>query len=319
MTTQTPTAKRLNANWSVYLMLLISVALWGGTWPVGRAIANALTPCNAAFLRFVMASIMLVVICQLSEGRQSLRVPRHQLFRLFILGATGIFGYSFLFFSGLKTTPAGRAGLIVGCIPACIAVGGSLIARKRPSFGSITGILLSLAGVYFVISTGVSQKRLLGDIGTGDGMILGCVTCWTCYSLLAKSVMRDLTPLVTVTWSCLFGTLLLLPFSLMGGNLWGDITTIQGRDWAGLIYLGILATGIGYYWYYRAIHHVGPVASGVFINLVPLFALLFSSVFLKETILPSQLFGGLMIISGVLLAVLFSRSPTPRKIQVCRQ
>lgn len=305
-------AKRLSSTWPVYLMLLVSVALWGGTWPVGRTIANSLTPVNAAFLRFVMASVMLIGICLLSESRQSLQVPHHQLFRLFILGATGVFGYSFLFFSGLKTTPAGRAGLIVGCIPACIAVGGSLMSRKRLSFGSIAGIILSLAGVYFVISTGVSQERLLGNIGTGDAMILGCVACWTCYSLLAKSVMRDITPLVTVTWSCLFGTLLLLPFSLMGGNLWLDITTIQGRDWAGLIYLGIFATGIGYYWYYCAIHHVGPVASGIFINLVPLFALLFSYVFLKETILPFQLFGGLMIISGVLITVFFHRSITTK-------
>lgn len=296
------------SSWPVYLMLLVSVALWGGTWPVGRTIANALTPCNAAFLRFVMASAMLVGVCLLSESRQSLRVPRRQLFHLFILGATGVFGYSFLFFSGLRTTPAGRAGLIVGCIPVCIAAGGAVMDRHRPSFGSLAGVFLSLSGVYFVISTGDSQDRLLGNIGRGDLMILGCVACWTCYSLLAKSVMRQLSPLVTVTWSCLFGTLLLLPFSLMGGNLWTEMTTIQGRDWAGLIYLGIFATGIGYYWYYRAIHRVGPIASGIFINLVPLFALLFGAFFLNERIFPFQLIGGMMIIFGVFITVFFRRS-----------
>ncbi|MDT8388931.1 MAG: DMT family transporter [Lentisphaeria bacterium] len=291
------------SRWTVFAMLLGSMALWGGTWPVGRMIAGSLAPFNAAFLRFLMATAGLAGLCLLTGGRRSLAFPRRLFPRLLLLGATGIFGYSFLFFTGLKTTAAARGGLIIGCIPVCIAIAGAVMARRRPSASAMGGILLSLLGVAFVMTRGVPLDVLRGQVKAGDLMILGCVVCWTAYTLLAKPVMAELSPLVTVTWSCFFGVLLMLPFAISGG-VWRDVPGIRPRDWLGLFYLGILATSFAYHWYYKAIHSVGPVAAGIFINLVPLFALLFSVVFLKETVHVSQLVGGLMVIAGVVVTAM---------------
>lgn len=293
---------------TVFAMLLGCMALWGGTWPVGRMIAGSLAPFTAAFLRFLMATAGLVTLCLLTGGRRSLAFPRRLFPQLLLLGATGIFGYSFLFFTGLKTTSAGRGGLIVGCIPVCIAIGGALIDRRRPSAPAVAGILLSLSGVAVVMTRGAPLDVLRGQVKVGDLMILGCVVCWTAYSLLAKPVMAELSPLATVTWSCTFGVLLMLPFAISGG-VWGALPAIGARDWLALVYLGILATSFAYYWYYKAIHAVGAVTAGIFINLVPLFALLFSVVFLKETVHGSQLAGGLMVIAGV---VVTARAAAPR-------
>lgn len=303
-------AAAANPGWTVYAWLVVSMALWGGTWPVGRVVAAAVNPWNAAFLRFIMATTALVVICLQVKGRGALRVRRGLLPQLLMLGATGIFGYSFLFFSGLKTTPAGRAGLIVGCIPVSIAFFSSLFSRKRlPLFG-LAGILLSLIGVSVVISNGNPLVLLRGKVRTGDLMILGCVFCWTAYTLLARPVMKELSPLVALTWSCIIGTLLILPFALLGG-LWRDITGASWAEWGGLAYLGVVATSLAYYWYYNAICHVGPVGAGIFINLVPLFAVLLGCIFLKEPLYISQILGGIMVVSGVVITVRANNSQKP--------
>ena len=160
--------------------------------------------------------------------------------------------------------------------------------------------------VKFVVTNGNPLRLLHADVAAGDLMILGCVLCWTGYTLLARPVMRELSPLVTVTWSCVFGSALLLPFSLCSG-LWHDVRTARWIDWAGLAYLGVAATSFAYYWYYRAIDRVGPVASGIFINLVPLFALFLGCVFLDEPLYRSQVGGGLMVIGGVVITVRASR------------
>ena len=53
----------MSTHWSIYVMLVGSMALWGGTWPVGRVIAGEFEPWNAALLRFVFATAVLVLIC----------------------------------------------------------------------------------------------------------------------------------------------------------------------------------------------------------------------------------------------------------------
>ena len=77
-----PVAKALNARAEdkasrrgIYLLLLGSMALWGGTWPVGRALAGSVSPCNAALVRFVMATLVLLFICWRTTGWQRLRFP----------------------------------------------------------------------------------------------------------------------------------------------------------------------------------------------------------------------------------------------------
>jgi len=289
-------------RWPVIVMLVATMALWGGTWPVGRVVASSVDPWIAALLRFSMAGIALVLICSRTGGTATLKVRPGLLPHLLLLGATGIFGYSILFFSGLKTTDAGRAGLIVGFIPASIALCSALIARQRPSFPAMSGILMSLLGVWIVISHGSPFSVLRGDVRAGDLMILGCVFCWTAYTLLARPVMREIPPLVAVTWSCILGTAMILPFALAAGLL-REIRSIDAAAWAGLIYLGVPATSLAYYWYYHAIRRIGGVASGIFINLVPLFALASGCLFLGETLETSEVLGGLLVITGVVVAM----------------
>lgn len=289
-------------RWPVILMLVAIMALWGGTWPVGRVVSASVEPWTAALLRFAMAGAALVLICIQQGGMRGLRIRPALLPQLFLLAASGIFGYSFLFFTGLQTTDAGRAGLIVGCIPACIALCAALIARRWPSPLAVAGILISLFGVLIVISSGNPIILLRGDVRPGDLMILGCVFCWTAYTLLARRVMLELPPLVAVTWSCLMGTVLILPFAIHAGVM-QEIRHIDGTVWAGLVYLGVPATSFAYCGYYHAIRRIGGVASGIFINLVPLFALLFGWLFLGEILHAAELAGGLLVISGVVIAM----------------
>ena len=302
MSFRNPEEKPDAPRWPVILMLVATMALWGGTWPVGRVVSATVEPWNAALLRFAMAGAALVTICVWTGGIAALRVRPRLMPHLLLLGATGIFGYSFLFFSGLKTTEASRAGLIVGFIPACIALCSAAIARKRPPVVAMTGILISLVGVSIVISRGNPLALMHGGVRAGDLMILGCVFCWTAYTLLARPVMNELPPLVAVTWSCLLGTALILPFALAGG-LMREIPAIDATAWIGIFYLGVPATSLAYYTYYHAIRRIGGVASGIFINLVPLFALLSGCLFLGETLHPGEWLGGSLVISGVILAI----------------
>ena len=113
--------------------------------------------------------------------------------------------------------------------------------------------------------------------------------------------MRRLDPLLTVTWSCLLGTLMLIVPALTHG-LTEDIARASLVDWGNILFLGVIATGVAFTWYYAGIRAIGPARAGIFINLVPVFAIAMGYVILDEPVTSSLLSGGFMVISGVWLA-----------------
>jgi drug/metabolite transporter (DMT)-like permease len=283
----------------IYRLLLGSVFFWGATWISGRVLAQDMGPFSAAFLRFMAASVFLFFWSCRTFGSCP-KLKREDLPGLLLLGASGVFSYNFFFFSGLKTVAAGRAALIIACIPVVICLASALLFKERLTFKKNAGALLSLTGVSIVLAHG-NPFRLLDDpISSGDLMILGCVASWVVYSLAGSRVMRRVDPLRAVTWSCIIGDVLLFPFALSNGLL-ADIATASLVDWGNLLFLGVVATGLAFTWYYHGIKAIGPARAGIFINLVPVFAVVLGFLVLGEPIYISLLLGGGLTLSGVWL------------------
>ena len=288
--------------YSSYAMLLATAALWGGTWVVGKLIAHRIDPWNASFIRFSIASGALILLTWKLEGLKSLRIRRSQLLPLFLLSLTGIFGYCYLFFLGLQTTSASRASIIIACCPVTIAFSSSLLSKDRIPWASITGMLLALLGVTIVISNGNPLLLIKGDFVLGDICVVGCVICWTTYTLLGKPLINNMAPIAVVTWACSIGSIMILPFAIHSG-LSAKVFDLRMQDWVALFYLSIFATSLAYYWYYTGLHRVGPIQTSIFINMVPLFTLGSAIVFLDEEFTTPMLYGIILVISGVILTI----------------
>ncbi|GAU09193.1 DMT family transporter [Desulfoplanes formicivorans] len=283
----------------IYLLLIGSVAIWGATWISGRILAQDIGPFSAAFLRFLAASVFLF----LWSCRMNRRLPvcsRDHFPGLLLLGVSGVFCYNFFFFSGLQTVAAGRAALIIACIPVIICVASALIFKEPLTRKKIAGTLLSLTGVAIVLAKGNPLVLLQSPLSRGDLFILGCVASWTVYSLAGNRVMRHINPLEAVTWSCILGDILLLPFALYHG-LVHDMANALPRDWGHVLFLGVIATGLAFTWYYQGIKAIGPSRAGIFINLVPVFAVLLGFAILKEPVSLALLGGGSLTLTGVWL------------------
>lgn len=281
----------------VYLKLVLTMVLWGGTFVAGRQLAGQVGPAAAAFLRFAIATACLLALIRLKEGALP-RLDRRGVLGVLLLGATGVFAYNVLFFTGLKTVGAGRAAVIVAGNPIVIALGAALFFGEGLTRRKAVGIALSVAGAVTVIGRGDPLSLLSSGVTPGDAAILGCVASWSAYSLLGKAVMGRISPLAAVTWSSLAGTLLLVPAALVEGLTPGAYPL---GAWAGLAYLGVCGTVLGFTWFYEGIRAVGASRAGVFINLVPVSAAILAYVLLGEPVDMSLLAGGLLVLTGVWL------------------
>jgi drug/metabolite transporter (DMT)-like permease len=291
-----------------YLKLIITMALWGGTFVAGRVVVQDMGPFVAAFCRFAVASVSLLLLTLMIE--KNLPRPARQLWGpIFLLGLTGIFAYNAFFFAGLKTVPAGRAALIIALNPVVIALGASLWLREPLTLTPKIGIGVSLLGATVVISQGNPLMIVQGQVGLGELLLLGCVLSWMGFTLVGKRVMAELPPFATNTYACIAGTGLLLIPALQTG-LARAVVQASAFTWIGISYLGILGSAVGFSWYYDGVRRIGPARAGVFINLVPVFAIALAALLLQETPSPTLLLGGAIVIAGVTLT---NRQSAPKR------
>jgi drug/metabolite transporter (DMT)-like permease len=284
---------------AVYVKLVLTAIFWGGTFVAGRIIALEAGPFSAACLRFVFASLFLVILTRRFEGSIP-RLGRGQVLPAVLLGMTGVFAYNVLFFSGLRTVTAGRASLIIATNPVFISLCAAFFFRERLDGRKIVGILLSVTGAAAVISRGAPWQIMRGALGWGELAIFGCVLSWVAYSLIGKRIMKGLPPMAAVTYSCIIGAVALTIPAYVEG-----ITSQMGgyslEVWLAIIYLALFGSALGFSWYYQGIQAIGPSRAGVYINLVPVSAVFLAWLLLHETIHLSLIVGAVLVTVGVYL------------------
>jgi drug/metabolite transporter (DMT)-like permease len=117
---------------------------------------------------------------------------------------------------------------------------------------------------------------------------------------MGKPLMQTLSPMASVCYSAIAGTLMLF-FPALGHGLFSNILSYGAMDWVSLFYLGFFGTVLGFFWYYEGIQTLGPMKAGVFINFVPVSAIVLSYFILKEPITREILAGAVLVTAGVYL------------------
>jgi len=294
----------------VYLKLLLTAFFWGGTFVAGRFLAKDVSPFSAAFLRFAVASACLLFILWKVEGRLPL-LRKNQIIPIILLGMSGIFTYNVFFFKGLKLIDAGRAALIISINPILITLCSAYFFKERLSLVKSIGIAISVSGAMIVISRGNPFDLLSGHLGIGEAYIFVSVISWVMFSLIGKTVLSDLSPLISVSYSSAVGAAALMIPALSEGMA-QNIGQYSGMDWLSIFYLSIFGTVIGFIWYYQGIRSIGPTKAGLFINFVPISAIILAFLLLNEPVTISLLIGAIFVSTGVYLtnAASYGRAAT---------
>ncbi len=283
-----------------YFKLIATMFMWGGTWIAGRVVAQELTaPLAVPAFRFLLAGLVLAGVALASEGR----IPRPQTGSewgiVTGLAVTGIFIYALCFFYGLKYITAGRGALVVALNPVLIALAAWFFGQERMTPRKLAGVVIAMTGCLTVVGNGDPLALLQGAVGTGEWLILGCALCWTAYTFIGRGATKTLSPLAATLWASLLGALLLgITALVQGGN---ELAEWSWRVWASVLFLAIGGTALAFTWFADGVKQLGAARASIFINLVPVFAVLQAAVLLNERLGLAVLTGGLLVIAGVWL------------------
>jgi len=283
---------------TLYAKLVAVAAIWGGTFIAARVVAPLMSAPAASLWRYVVATAALVAFVMVYE-RTLPRLDRRQWVGVALLGATGVALYNLFFMAGMEKIPASRGSLIVALNPVATMLGGALFLGEPLTRLRIAGAIVALAGVVLVLGHGDPLGLFRGHVGAGELLMLGAVLSWAAYTLIGKRLLAGMSPLVATTYAALCGTAMLAVVTALAGDLALPPPTWQA--WLAFVFLGVFGTGIAFVWFYEGVRRLGAARTAVFINLVPVFAIVLGVLLLGERVDASMVVGGLIVVAGVWL------------------
>ncbi|MEN6326776.1 MAG: DMT family transporter [Syntrophomonas sp.] len=282
------------------LIMLIVPFFWALNFVFSKYLIGFLPPFSITGGRFTVAGILFMLWIILKKKRLPEGDPSLYLY-LFVIGFSGVFAFNSILYIGLQHTSVVNATLINAFNPVATIILAVLILREKVSGPQYAGAALSIIGVFFIMSSG--RLNFINRVNLGDIIIFGNTFVWAFYSVIGKKVMGKLQPLETIA----FSTLMALPFLWLATAIEVHVYQVSSLPWTAvflLLFLGIFASMLANIWWYEGIKDLGASGAASFYNLIPLYSLLISWLYLNESIYSYQIIGGLMIIGGVLLSSL---------------
>lgn len=282
------------------LMLVAVMVLWGASVPVSKAAVAEVPPLLLAWLRFALAALLL---WPAYRTRRRAGAPAVAWRPAFGLGLTGIALYYLGYNVGLVYTSATHAALIQSATPALTLVLAAVWLRERFAPAAVAGVVLSIAGVLLIVS-GRTAGAHAPDPLLGNVLIVGAVGAWAVYTILAKR-SAHLDPLVVTVATSVAGVVLLTPAVVVEFAL-GARMALTATGFAAVLYLGVVASALGYAMYGASLRVLGAAQASTYLNLLPVVAVASAAVMLGERIDVRTLAGGVAVLAGVALATMIS-------------
>jgi drug/metabolite transporter (DMT)-like permease len=131
-------------------------------------------------------------------------------------------------------------------------------------------------------------------------LVVGAVVSWAAYTVLARPVLARQRPLRVTAFSMLGGVppLMLVSVPALIAEPWGRLPV---SAWLAVLYSGGLSIALSYLLWNRGLLRVGGSRTAVYVNLVPVVAVLAAFAFLGESLGWLQIAGGAVIFVGIVL------------------
>ena len=187
------------------------------------------------------------------------------------------------------------ASLILAAIPVLTLGAEALLTRARLQPMQTAGAFLSLAGVGLIT---LSSSREGTDSLAGILFIFGASLVWVAYIFLSRRLRQRYSSLSMNAWQAAMAAVTLLPAALADGF---DPAAVSWDGWASAVVLALVCSALCYYLYGNALATLSPLASAIFVNLIPLTTLIAGVLFLGEKLTWATLAGGVLIIGSIFL------------------
>lgn len=279
-----------------YTKYIIALLLFGSNGIVASFIN--MSSHEIVFFRTMLGSLFLLVIFVLGKGEFTFYKHRKHLLCLIVSGIA--MGTSWmLLYEAYARIGVGVASLLYYCGPVIVMVLSPVIFKEKLTTHKIIGFLIVLCGVFLVNGNALSEDT--NTLGILCGLFSAIM-----YSLMVifNKKAADISGLENAMLQLFVSFITVATYTGFKQGLTMDISSVSIFP---VFILGLLNTGIGCYFYFSSIGNLPVQSVAVCGYLEPLSAVLLSCLLLKETMLPLQIIGAVLILSGAVFGELYKK------------
>jgi drug/metabolite transporter (DMT)-like permease len=273
-----------------YIKYISALLLFGSNGIIASQIS--LSSYEIVLLRTLIGSLLLVVIFALARGKLTFWQQHKKQF--LFLSISGIaMGASWMFlYEAYQQIGVSIASLAYYCGPVIVMALSPLLFREHLTWPKIIGFATVLCGIFLVNGQAFQEGK------TGWGLFCGGMSAvMYAFMVIFNKKAKDIKGLEN---SMLQLSISFLTVAAFVGIKQGFVIHIASENWVPILTLGLLNTGIGCYFYFSSIGHLPVQTVAICGYLEPLSAVVFSVLFLRETLQIIQIFGAVFILGGAL-------------------
>ncbi|MCD5425276.1 MAG: DMT family transporter [Methanosarcinaceae archaeon] len=290
------------ASKKAYVMIILAVILWSSTFTFIQIGLKEVTPIYIGALRFVIASMLLIVYVLIKFKIEEIKNFTKNNF--IILTALGIFGITIpniVQNIGMLFVTASMASILQNSSPAFTLLLASIFLNEYIGFKKIIGLIISFIGVVLIsidngsISiVGENYYSLYGNI-----LIIISALCYSIYFILSKKIIKDNHPALILAISTVIGTILL---SIVSIGVEPIDFSFSKLTWFAIIMMAIFGSVISTLMYFKALKEFEVSKINFFTLLIPIFAIIQAHIILGDVLQPNQIVFGALILFGIWIA-----------------
>lgn len=289
--------KMFSSKFWIHFLAAVVVLIWGCTFINSKLLLNHGMEAHEIYaLRFLFAYVCILFISPRKLWSESWQDE----LRMFVLGITGGTLYFITENEAVRIGYVNNVSFIVCTAPMVTTLLALIFIKEvKATRNLVVGTILATLGVGFVIFNG---HFVLNLNPLGDMLALCACLCWAIYSILLKNVSEKYSAVFITRKVFFYGLVTVLPVFIFSPWHFSLNSFMRPVVWGNLLFLGFVASFMCFVLWSWVSKQLGALVASNYIYLNPISTVVFSAIFLGETMTLMAFIGSSMILFGVYLS-----------------
>ena len=283
---------------STIFLFIATLLCWGPTWYVIKFQLGTVDPMVSVFYRFFLASLIILLACVIKKLPLKFSLKEH--FYIAVLGIL-LFNVNYvIFYLSTQYLISGFVALCFSSILFMNVINNIIFHKNLPNIKTILGGAIGTMGLIFIFFDEISNFTFSNM--TSYGIFLGIIATYfaSLGNLVSAHTSKINLPVVPVTgYGMLYGSISLLIFLLITKTPFNFEYSLKYN--LSLLYLSVFGSVFGFSLYLSLIKKMGSNDAAYVAIIMPLIALLVSTLFEELMWNVNLVIGAIMIIFGNIL------------------
>ena len=282
------------------ILFIIPALIWGSTWYVIKFQLGVVSPMLSVAYRFFAAAIILIIYCFVFGYNMRYKPKDHFLF--FLLGVS-LFGVNYwLVYAAEQYLTSGLIAVMFSLVVFTNMLLSALMVKTKITIQVFVGGLLAVGGTVLIFKQELLQLTNGSNISNAMLMGLGAVLLASFGNVLsAYNQKRELPVIQANAYGMLYGASTVFIIAILKGT---SLAFDMSKNYIlSLIYLAAFGSIVAFTAYLRLIGKIGAPKASYVVIVIPVIAMIFSTIFEEYKWQRSALIGMPILLLGNLIAM----------------